>query len=64
MTLDAFAFWCIAVYTLTAAWFVVTARNLFRCAVGLAATLIGVAGLYLLMDAQFLSAIQIAQRCP
>jgi len=60
MTLETFAFWLIAAYTLFAAYFVVTARNLFRCAVGLAAALIGIAGLYLLMDAQFLSAVQIA----
>jgi NADH-quinone oxidoreductase subunit J len=60
MTLETFAFWMIAAYTLSAAYFVVTARNLFRCAIGLAGTLIGVAGLYLLMDAQFLSSIQIA----
>ena len=58
--METFAFWMIAAYTLFAAYFVVTARNLFRCAVGLAATLIGIAGLYLLMDAQFLSSIQIA----
>jgi len=60
MTLDTFAFWMMAAYTLFAAYFVVTARNLFRCAVGLAAVLIGIAGLYLLMEAQFLSAVQIA----
>jgi NADH-quinone oxidoreductase subunit J len=60
MTLEAAAFWIIAVYTLVAAYFVISARNLFRCAVGLAAVLIGIAGLYLVMDAQFLSAIQIA----
>jgi len=46
------AFWTIATYTLAAAYFVVSARNLFRCAVGLAAVLIGIAGLYLIMDAQ------------
>jgi len=60
MTLETIAFWMIAAYTLFAAYFVVTARNLFRCAVGLAGTLIGVAGLYLLMEATFLSSIQIA----
>jgi NADH-quinone oxidoreductase subunit J len=60
MTLETFAFWILAVYTLSAAYFVVTARNLFRCAIGLAGTLIGVAGLYLLMEATFLSSIQIA----
>jgi NADH-quinone oxidoreductase subunit J len=58
--LESIAFWAIAAYTLTAAYFVVSARNLFRCAVGLAAVLIGIAGLYLIMDAQFLSAVQVA----
>lgn len=60
MNLENFSFYVIAAYTLVAAYFVVSARNLFRCAVGLAAVLIGIAGLYLLMDAQFLSAVQIA----
>ncbi len=60
MTLETFAFWILAAYTLFAAYFVVTARNLFRCAVGLAAALIGIAGLYLLMEATFLSSIQVA----
>jgi len=58
--METFAFYILAAYTLFAAYFVVTARNLFRCAIGLAGALIGIAGLYLLMDAQFLSAIQIA----
>lgn len=53
-------FYVIAAFVLFSAYFVVTARNLFRCAVGLIAVLIGIAGHYLLMDAQFLSAIQIA----
>jgi NADH-quinone oxidoreductase subunit J len=58
--LETLFFYAIAAFTLTAAYFVVTAHNLFRSAMGLTASLIGVAGLYLLMDAQFLSAIQIA----
>jgi NADH-quinone oxidoreductase subunit J len=53
-------FYVIAGFSLFASYFVVTAHNLFRCAVGLIAVLIGIAGLYLLMDAQLLSAIQIA----
>lgn len=53
-------FYVMAAFVFYAAYFVVTARNLFRCAVGLIAVLIGIAGHYLLMDAQFLSAIQIA----
>ncbi len=60
MTLESFFFYLIAAFVLFSAYFVVSARNLFRCAMGLAAALIGIAGIYLLMDAQFLSAIQVA----
>ena len=60
MTLEGFFFYLMAAFILFASYFVVTARNLFRCAMGLAAVLIGIAGVYLLMDAQFLSAIQVA----
>ncbi len=52
-------FYLIAAFVLFSAYFVVTARNLFRCAVGLISVLVGIAGTYLLMDAQFLSAMQI-----
>ena len=60
MTLENFFFYLMAAFILFSADVVVTARNLFRCASGLAASLIGIAGVYLLMDAQFLSAVQIA----
>lgn len=53
-------FYVLAAFILYSAFFVITARNLFRSAMGLIAVLIGVAGLYLLMDAQFLSAVQVA----
>jgi len=60
VTLEGLFFYLMAAFVLFSSYFVVTARNLFRCAMGLASVLIGIAGLYLLMDAQFLSAIQIA----
>jgi NADH-quinone oxidoreductase subunit J len=60
VTLESFFFYLMAAFVLYSAYFVVTARNLFRCAIGLAAVLIGIAGVYLLMDAQFLSAVQVA----
>ena len=60
MTLESFFFYLMAAFIFFSAYFVVTARNLFRCAIGLAAVLIGIAGTYLLMDAQFLSAVQVA----
>lgn len=53
------SFYILAALVLYSAYFVVTARNLFRCAVGLISALLGIAGLYLLIDAQFLSAIQV-----
>jgi NADH-quinone oxidoreductase subunit J len=52
-------FYFLAALALYSAYFVVTAHNLFRSALGLIAVLIGVSGMYLLMDAQFLSAVQI-----
>jgi len=60
VTLESFFFYLIAAFVLFSAYFVVMARNLFRCAIGLTAVLIGIAGAYLLMDAQFLSAVQVA----
>jgi NADH-quinone oxidoreductase subunit J len=60
VTLESIFFYLMAAFILFSAYFVVTARNLFRCAIGLAAVLIGIAGAYLLMDAQFLSAVQVA----
>ncbi len=53
------SFYILAALVLYSAYFVVTARNLFRCAVGLISALLGIAGLYLLINAQFLSAIQV-----
>ena len=57
MSLELVVFGAIAAFMLYTAYFVVTAHNLFRSAIGLTAVLIGVAGCYLLMDAAFLSAI-------
>jgi NADH-quinone oxidoreductase subunit J len=54
-----FFFYLIALFVLYSAYFVVTARNLFRSAMGLLAVLIGIAGMYLLLNAQFLSAVQV-----
>ena len=54
-----FFFFLIALFVLYSAYFVVTARNLFRSAMGLIAVLLGIAGMYLLLDAQFLSAVQV-----
>lgn len=49
----------ISLFTLVAAWVVVTNRNLFHAALALMASFLGVAGLYVLLDAGFLAAAQL-----
>lgn len=49
----------ISAMTLIAAWFVVTDRNLFHAALALMASFLGVAGLYVLLEAGFLAAAQL-----
>ncbi len=53
------AFYVVAAGTLAGAWAAVSARNLFRAALGLAAALFGVAILYLFLEAEFLAVAQI-----
>ncbi|HEX4823634.1 MAG TPA: NADH-quinone oxidoreductase subunit J [Candidatus Polarisedimenticolaceae bacterium] len=53
------AFWALAVLVLAGAAVVVSARSLFRAAFALAATLLATAGLYVLLRAPLLAAIQI-----
>lgn len=52
-------FYAMAAFTILAALFVVLSRNLFHSALGLALTLIGVACIYLYLDAEFLALVQI-----
>ncbi|MGC8828411.1 MAG: NADH-quinone oxidoreductase subunit J family protein [Verrucomicrobiia bacterium] len=52
-------FYIISIFSLLCAIFVVTTRHLFRAALALIGVLTGIAGMYLLIDAQFLSAVQI-----
>jgi NADH:ubiquinone oxidoreductase subunit 6 (subunit J) len=49
----------ISAFTLTMAVIVVTKRNLFHAALALMATFLGVAGLYVMLDAGFLAAAQL-----
>lgn len=49
----------IAIFTVAGAVVVVTARNLFHSGLGLVATLFGVAGLYAMLEAEFLAISQI-----
>ena len=53
------AFYGTAGATLLAAWVTVSARNLFRAALGLAGALFGVAVLYLFLEAEFLAVTQL-----
>lgn len=53
------AFYAVAAGTLAGAWFAVSARNLFRAALGLALALFGVAALYLFLEAEFLAVTQL-----
>lgn len=49
----------ISLITLVAGWVVVTNRNLFHAALALMVSFLGVAGLYVLLDAGFLAAAQL-----
>lgn len=53
------AFYVVSAFTLAGAWAAVSARNLFRAALGLALALFGVAALYLFLQAEFLAVIQL-----
>lgn len=52
-------FYVLSILTLLSAIAVVTTRHLFRGALALIGVLSGIAGMYLLMNAQFLAAVQI-----
>ena len=53
------AFYAVAAATLAGAWICVSARNLFRAAMGLALALFGVAALYFFLQAEFLAVTQL-----
>ena len=59
MTTDQVIFIILSVFTLGTALLVVTLRNLFHAALALMATFLGVAGLYVMLDAGFLAAAQL-----
>jgi NADH:ubiquinone oxidoreductase subunit 6 (subunit J) len=59
MTTDQVIFIILSVLTLGTALLVVTLRNLFHAALALMASFLGVAGLYLMLDAGFLAAAQL-----
>lgn len=59
MTIGGLYFVCCALLGLVGALITVLARNPIRGAIGLLTTIVGIAGLFLQLDAQFLAAIQI-----
>ena len=59
MSLEAAAFWGLALVLLASALAVVLSRNLFHSVLYLALALVTTAGLFLLLEAEFLAAVQI-----
>jgi len=59
MTLEVAAFWALAVVLVGSALAVVLSRNLFHSVLWLALALTGTAGVFLLLQAEFLAAVQI-----
>jgi len=59
MVVRAIAFWVLAGLTTVSALFVVTTRNVVHAALGLAAALVGAAGLFILFGAEFVGLAQI-----
>jgi len=59
MTLQLLVFLLISAVTLISALVVVTDRNLFRAAISLMLTFLGVAGMYVLLEAGFLAVAQL-----
>ena len=59
MSLEPIAFWGLAVILLASALVVVFIKNLFHSVLYLALALVGTAGIFLTLDAEFLAAVQI-----
>jgi NADH-quinone oxidoreductase subunit J len=59
MTLEAVAFWVLAVTLIGSALGVVLTKNLFHSVLWLALGLVSTAGVFLLLDAEFLAAVQV-----
>ena len=59
MTLEVVAFWILAVLLVGSALCVVLATNLFHAVLWLALALTGTAGVFLLLNAEFLAAVQL-----
>jgi len=59
MTVIQAVFFLVAAFTTAAAFLVVLAKNIVHCAIALVFTFFGVAALYVLLDAEFLAAVQV-----
>jgi NADH-quinone oxidoreductase subunit J len=59
VTLEAVAFWILAILLVGSALAVVLAKNLFHAVLWLALALTGTAGVFLLLNAEFLAAVQL-----
>jgi NADH-quinone oxidoreductase subunit J len=59
VTGEAIAFWCLAAMLVGSALAVVLSKNLFHSVLWLALALTGTAGIFLLLDAEFLAAVQL-----
>ena len=59
MSLDVLAFWTLAVVLVGSALCVVLSKNLFHAVLWLALALTGTAGVFLLLEAEFLAAVQL-----
>lgn len=59
MSLDVLGFWVLAVLLVGSALAVVLSRNLFHSVLWLALALTGTAGIFLMLDAEFLAGVQI-----
>ena len=59
MTGEAVGFWCLSAVLVGSALAVVLSKNLFHAVLWLALALTGTAGIFLLLDAEFLAAVQL-----
>jgi NADH:ubiquinone oxidoreductase subunit 6 (subunit J) len=59
VSLEPIAFWALAVVLLLAALAVVLSKNLFHSVLYLALALVGTAGIFLTLEAEFLAAVQV-----
>jgi len=59
MTAEAVGFWCLSAVLVGSALAVVLTKNLFHAVLWLALALTGTAGIFLLLDAEFLAAVQL-----